>query len=111
MPYSALLAWIITLIGASSDNQPMTRIGVFGILILLLISIVEVNSSKILNSQQKIIWSIALLPGNIVAMPLIFYCTEKKLMDGRKVSYRHEFNFKLDYFFIELNKNFYVHNR
>ena len=80
MPFSALLAWIVTFIGAAKDIKPLTYLGIFGILFLIVISLTEVASSKTLDKNQKLMWILGLLPLNIFLMPVYFLFYRKKIM-------------------------------
>ena len=79
MPFSALLAWIVTFVGASKDIKPLTYLGVFGVLILLVISLIEIYASKKLDKNKKLLWLIGLLPLNTILMPLYFLMYSKKI--------------------------------
>lgn len=79
MPFSALLAWVITFIGAAKDIKPLTYLGVFGILILIVISLTEISASRTLDKNQKLMWIIGLLPLNMFIMPVYFLFSRKKI--------------------------------
>jgi len=79
MPFSALLAWVLTFVGAGTDSKPLTYLGVFGILILLVISLTEVSASKTIDKNKKLLWMIGLLPFNMIVMPVYFLLYRKKI--------------------------------
>ena len=79
MPFSALLAWVVTFVGAIKDIKPLTYLGCFGILILLVISLTEIYASKTIDKNKKLLWVIGLLPFNMIVMPVYFLLYRKKI--------------------------------